>query len=99
MALDIHKLEAGRPGQLLFQIDETAYSALEPAFRLFYERIGFCIDPYGDMKFGSGLGTLIAVLTEYRAASDLKSPVIYERFLQALESWEENGVYVVFVGD
>ena len=54
MALDIHKLENGQAGELLFSIDDLSCSKLEPAFELYKNKTGLFIDPYGDRKLNSG---------------------------------------------
>lgn len=99
MALDIHKLENGKAGELLFQINDSMYNLLEPAFQLFKQRTGLFIDPYGDLKFSSGLSGLIGAVSDSSGKIELIEQKNYNEFLILLEGLERNKAHVVFLGD
>ena len=99
MALDIHNLEEGKTGELLFQIDDALYGILEPAFELFRRRTGLFIDQYGDLKLRSGLGTLIHAFMESPEPAHAGRKQHYRAFLALLKQWEENGTDIIFLGD
>jgi len=99
MALDIHKYENGKHGELLFQIADQLYVIFEPAFDLFRRRTGLFIDPYGDIKFCSGLGALIHAFMESPEPIHAGRKHHYRTFLALLKQWEANGIEIIFLGD
>jgi hypothetical protein len=98
MALDVHVLVNGQPQKHLFSIDDEAYALLSPGLALFKKRTGVFLDPYGDTKFSSGLGSLIQSIEESlpTAGATQKSVSVLVAVLKAAES---NGDSIVFVGD
>ncbi|KCZ83602.1 hypothetical protein HAD_13409 [Hyphomonas adhaerens MHS-3] len=90
MALDVHEYKDGRMGQLLFQIDDKAYGALQPAFDRFRQRTGGFVDPYGDLIVDSQLSVLISKIAELKVKTDL---------LAVLEACRDEGSAIIFVGD
>lgn len=98
MALDIHKLEKGRPTDLLLSLDQTALTVLQPAFARFKQATGLVIDPYGTLKLSSGLEPLLVALRSTLPTEKQKA-LVYAKMIQALEVAEQQGNAVVLVGD
>ena len=96
MALDIHKLENGKAGELLFSIDNFAYSKLEPAFEIYKNKTGLYIDPYGDRKLSSGFEALITSINE---TATKENEQLFKEIIQVLNEAESNNYGVIFVGD
>ncbi len=96
MALDIHKIENGQAGELLFSIDDLAYSKLEPAFNLYENKTGLYIDPYGHKKLSSGFEPLIKSINEVTTKENEK---LFNEIINLLCKAESNNYGVIFVGD
>ena len=96
MALDIHKLENGKAGELLFSINNSVYSKLEPAFELYKNKTGLYIDPYGDRKLSSGLEPLITSINEITTK---ENEHLFNEIISVLNEAESNNYGVIFVGD
>ena len=96
MALDIHKMENGKAGELLFSINDSSYSKLEPAFELYKNKTGIFIDPYGNRKLSSGFEPLINSLNE---VTTKENEHLFKEIVNVLSEAEANNYGVIFVGD
>jgi hypothetical protein len=100
MALDLHVLEGGRPGKLLYKIEEEQYHQLGPALELFRERTGIVVDQHSDTKFSSGMGPLIKALQDsISSARNLTVRQSITSLLAVLMETEQKKLAVIFVGD
>jgi len=99
MALDIHKLENGKRGELLFQIDDAFYGVLYPAFEHFKQQTGLFVDPYGDLVFSSGHAVLLKSLEASHNEVESKDREAYDSFMNLLQNWEDTQIRIVFLGD
>lgn len=94
MSIDIHKLENGRPLDLLLSINDLEYAELLPAVESFKAKTGLFIDQYSDLKLSSGVQPLI----ESVEASSNGSK-IYSSLLNVLKQSEVGGYGIIFVSD
>ena len=98
MALDIHILEGGKVGQLLYSIDEEAYDALEPAFNIYFRKTGLFIDQYGSLKLSSGFKPLIDAIDKAMSQTNEHRELFMELRNQLVDA-ENNGCAIIFEGD
>lgn len=100
MALDIHRLENGKPRERLFTISDADFALLNSSFELFSKRTGLPIDPYADLKLSSGFQALIDALNEQLKAeirNDVK--VLLQSVLRVLNNAQAKGLSIIFCGD
>ena len=78
---------------------DSIYAVMEPSFELFRNRTGLFIDPYGGLKFCSGLGELVPAVTDSAGEVQPKDQIVYNEFWALLKNVELNKVDVIFLGD
>ena len=98
MALDLHIMENGQPKEWIYAIDSEKWSLFNEAFEIFKAKTGLVIDQYSDTKFSSGLQNLINVLNSVTPKHG-KNAELFSEFIAVLESAENSGKNIIFVGD
>jgi len=98
MSIDIHILKNGQAEKLLYSINESSYSILEPIFEKYKNKTGLYIDPYGTLKLSSGLEILISLISEKAEKNQTELPE-YKKILSILNEAQSNNYGIIFVGE